>query len=159
MLTDGVKELVVIIMWMLYFGPYDVSRTPLRSYIGVMPQGSPGNLQGFEHLMEGHALQGTAAIVALKMVREDSQRVMGISVVDTSMFTFGLCEFVDDDQFSTLEAVLVQLSAAECLIPADMDKYERQKLDEVPSLTVTLKFSPDRETIKCEIGSSLPTPI
>ena len=37
----------------------------------------------------------------------DSERgvaqVMAIAVVDASLFTLGLCEFVDDDQFSTLE--------------------------------------------------------
>merc|ERR1711966_476494 len=71
----------------------------------IAQHASPGNLQGFEELCQGNALDGSSAIVALKMAKEDNQRVLGIAVVDTSLFTLGLCEFVDDDQFSTLEAV------------------------------------------------------
>jgi DNA mismatch repair protein MSH2 len=92
---------------------------------------SPGNLQGFEDLLDSNPLHGSSAIVALRPAREDSQRVMGIAVADASLFTLGMCEFVDDDQFSSLEAVLVQLSARECLVPSDIDKYEREKLGEV----------------------------
>ena len=32
-------------------------------------------------------------------------QVMGITVVDTSLLSLGLCEFTDDDQFSTLEVI------------------------------------------------------
>jgi len=92
---------------------------------------SPGNLQGFEDLCDGTALDGSAAIIALKIAKEDAGKVMGIAVCDASMSTLGLCEFVDDEQFSTLEAVLVQLSAKECLVSGDIDKYDMSILNDV----------------------------
>jgi len=102
-----------------------------NSLLVLSQQASPGNLQGFEDLCQGNALDGTSAIVALRISKEDSNRVLGISVVDTSLFNIGLCEFTDDDQFSTLEAVLVQLSAKECLVPQNIDKYDLSQLTEV----------------------------
>ena len=30
--------------------------------------------------------------------------MLGVAIADSSMQTFGLCEFADDDEYSTLEA-------------------------------------------------------
>lgn len=43
----------------------------------------------------------------------DGQRTVGVAYCDVSAARFGVIEFVDSDQFSTLEGVLVQLGAKE----------------------------------------------
>ena len=42
---------------------------------------------------------------------------VGIAYVDISARQLGCCEFVDDEQFCVLEAVIVQLGAKECVLP------------------------------------------
>ena len=43
---------------------------------------------------------------------------------------YSLCQILANS-IVTLQAVLVQLSAKECLVPMDIDKYDSEKLEEV----------------------------
>jgi DNA mismatch repair protein MSH2 len=55
-----------------------------------------------------------AAVVALR----EGQRVVGVAVLEPSARRLSACEFVDDDNFCGLEAVLVQAGAREVVLPA-----------------------------------------
>lgn len=48
-------------------------------------------------------------------------KVIGMAAVDTTTHTFSLCEFPDDDHFSNLEAMIVQLGPKEVLISSEMN--------------------------------------
>lgn len=43
--------------------------------------------------------------------------IVGVAYVDFSQRQLGACQFIDDPQFCTLEAVALQLGAKECVIP------------------------------------------
>lgn len=49
--------------------------------------------------------------MAVKVASEGGARKLGVAIVDTTRYWIGLCEFVDNDQFSTFETVVVQQGA------------------------------------------------
>lgn len=45
----------------------------------------------------------STCIVAIKLATEGTQRVLGVAYVDQGMKRLGICEFIENDQFSNLE--------------------------------------------------------
>ncbi|KAM6951409.1 DNA mismatch repair protein Msh2 [Aplochiton taeniatus] len=97
---------------------------------------SPGNLTQFEEILfgggGGTGGEGCAGVVAVRLaVGSDGQRVVGVGYVDAAQRTMGVCEFPDSETFSNLEALLVQISPKECLLPQGDSNRDTAKIREV----------------------------
>ena len=92
---------------------------------------TPGRLGAFEEeLFRGAVDMEEAPVLAAARVLRDAGaagggRVVGVAYVNTVSRELGACAFADDDAFGTLEAVLLQLGARECVVAregGDKDK-------------------------------------
>uniref|UniRef100_A0A8C9YGE7 DNA mismatch repair protein n=1 Tax=Sander lucioperca TaxID=283035 RepID=A0A8C9YGE7_SANLU len=95
---------------------------------------SPGNLTQFEEILfgSGTGAVGCAGVVAVRFTTgADGQRVVGVGYVDAAQRTMGVCEFPDNEIFSNLESLLVQISPKECLLSQGESNNDGNKLREV----------------------------
>ncbi|XP_078619474.1 DNA mismatch repair protein Msh2-like [Branchiostoma floridae x Branchiostoma japonicum] len=80
---------------------------------------SPGNLTQVEDFIFGSSGAVTSSgVLAVKLSGEGNNKVVGAGYADATMRKLGVCEFVDNDQFSNLEALVIQTGPKECLIPS-----------------------------------------
>lgn len=71
----------------------------------------------------------TPIVLAIKLATKDDQKVVGAAYADaTTMRKLGVAEFVDNDVYSNLESLIIQLSAKECVVPEDPGNYELNKI-------------------------------
>ncbi|XP_061763492.1 DNA mismatch repair protein Msh2-like isoform X1 [Nerophis ophidion] len=95
---------------------------------------SPGNLTQFEEILfgGGNGAEGCAGVVAARLATgADGQRVVGVGYVDAAQRTMGVCEFPDNEIFSNLESLLVQISPKECLLAQGDGNVDGSKLREI----------------------------
>lgn len=85
-------------------------------------QASPGNLQDVEDELGGQ-LESAPIILAVKVSAKASEaRNVGVCFADASVRELGVSEFLDNDLYSNLESLLIQLGVKECLVQADNKK-------------------------------------
>lgn len=75
---------------------------------------SPGNLQGFDENLNSSSR--VSVIAALKFVDKSDGKYFGLSYINIDDKQIGYCEFIDNDLYSNLESVLIQLNVKECLL-------------------------------------------
>ncbi|XP_034068846.1 DNA mismatch repair protein Msh2 [Gymnodraco acuticeps] len=95
---------------------------------------SPGNLTQFEEILfgGGTGAVGSAGIVAVRVATgADGQRVVGVGYLDAAQRMMGVCEFPDNEIFSNLESLLVQVGPKECLLAQGDGNTDGSKLREV----------------------------
>ncbi|XP_060950898.1 DNA mismatch repair protein Msh2 [Limanda limanda] len=95
---------------------------------------SPGNLTQFEEILfgGGTGAVGCAGVVAVRVATgADGQRAVGVGYVDAAQRTMGVCEFADNEIFSNLESMLVQLGPKECLLAQGDGNADGSKLRQV----------------------------
>jgi DNA mismatch repair ATPase MutS len=107
-------------------------------------RGSPGNLQAFEEecLHEGDLTAETSpVIVAVRLGRTaaskgqpGNQPLVGCAFIDCTVRSIRVSEFEDDEHLSTLESMLCQQGARECLLPAELSDADAKRLSAVLEL-------------------------
>ncbi|KAG2003249.1 DNA mismatch repair protein MSH2 [Coprinopsis cinerea AmutBmut pab1-1] len=85
-------------------------------------EASPGNLQAVEDLLFSNSDVISAPIVmAVKLATAPMDRArlraVGVAFADTSGRELGVADFTDNDLFSNLESLVIQLSVKEAIIP------------------------------------------
>eukprot|EP01147_Barroeca_monosierra_P005801 gene5802-7290_t len=80
---------------------------------------SPGNTQMFEDILYAGNMNASSIVMAVNVGSRASDKIVGVAFCDTAKNEFRVCEFPDNDQFSNLEALVVQVGARECLMLSD----------------------------------------
>eukprot|EP00040_Diaphanoeca_grandis_P044760 m.13470 g.13470 ORF g.13470 m.13470 type:complete len:905 (-) comp9744_c0_seq1:34-2748(-) len=93
------------------------SRVNRSSTFTLSKKASPGNLQHFEdYIFRNHDVESTSSIMAVNIgPAVAGGKTIGVSYCDVVGRKMGVCEFTDNDQFTTFESLVVQLGAKECL--------------------------------------------
>lgn len=87
-------------------------------------QASPGNLQDIEEELGGQ-FDAAPIILAVKVSAKASEaRNVGVCFADASVRELGVSEFLDNDLYSNLESMLIQLGVKECLIQIDKSQKD-----------------------------------
>jgi DNA mismatch repair protein MSH2 len=95
---------------------------------------SPGNFQQFEEVLFGNSdMSSSPVVTAIKLGKSRKHTVVGVASVDSLRREIGICEFVDNDKFSNLETLLVQLSPKECVMAANDSTPDGIRLFQVVS--------------------------
>lgn len=83
---------------------------------------SPGKLTAFEdELFRNNENTDAPIIMAITLARPDNNRTLGVAFCNVSNRQLGACEFVDSEQYCTLESVMLQLGAKEVVMPKVCD--------------------------------------
>lgn len=89
----------------------------------VVKSGTPGKLGEFEDVLFGSAdMADSPTVLAVMVASKESERRVGIAFMDLTRRTVGVTEFLDDDQFTNLEAAVVALGGKECVLPQEQGK-------------------------------------
>lgn len=61
-------------------------------------------------------------VIAVHATIRDNERCVGLAFVDLTRRQLGMTEFLDDDQYTSLESAMVALGCRECVIPQEVIK-------------------------------------
>lgn len=104
----------------------EIWETTGRMQWKIKKQASPGNLQDVEDELGGQ-LDSAPIILAVKVsARASEARNVGVCFADASVRELGVSEFLDNDLYSNLESLLIQLGVKECLVQLDASKKDAE---------------------------------
>lgn len=113
----------------------------------LIRQASPGNLREVEDLLGNSVIDEDPVVISLKIQTKKvdsvgatlggggsgpssgsstTSRNVGICYIEATSRQIGIFEFVDNDLFSNLESVIIQLGVKECILPG-RDSQEQPK--------------------------------
>lgn len=120
-------------------------------------KGSPGNLIQFEAMLFNNTeMDIGTTLIALNCKLQDQQRTVGVASIDANERVISIIEFVDDDFFSELEALIVLLGPKECVVPAaDGDFKTIQTLLDRNNVMVTTTKKSDFNLEKSDLIQDL----
>lgn len=124
----------------------------------VQYKGSPGNLAHFEDVLfnNNNEMVNGSALIALHVRQELKQRLIGLGFVDVNERRMGVIEFVDDDFYTELEALIVLLSPKECLLSNAAGEHERiEQIMKRNNVITSLRKVKESMTDKVNIIESL----
>ena len=99
-------------------------------------KGTPGNLLQFDDVLYDQIdLSGSSGVLSIKLSGQGGQKHVGVAFCDVSLCEIQVCQFVDNDQFSTLEGLVVQLGAKECLLASAAEGSDGKKLHTIAART------------------------
>ncbi|KAF2367932.1 DNA mismatch repair protein MutS C-terminal [Trinorchestia longiramus] len=109
---------------------------------------SPGNLTQLEDVLFGGSQEQTnnAAIIAVKITSDGPNKTVGVGYVDVTARVLRVSQFTDTENFSNLEALIVQLGPKECLLPSGEAKARHGKCIERNGVLVTERKKTDFST-------------
>lgn len=83
------------------------------------------------------------SLIALNFKLQDQQKNIGVASIDANERVISIIEFVDDDFFSELEALIVLLGPMECVLPSGDGEFQTIKklLDRNNVMATTTKKS------------------
>eukprot|EP01027_Heterolobosea_sp_BB2_P019187 GEZU01026954.1.p1 GENE.GEZU01026954.1~~GEZU01026954.1.p1 ORF type:complete len:598 (+),score=158.78 GEZU01026954.1:59-1852(+) len=92
----------------------------------------PGNSHSLDELLAGTDEDADSELViSVKLGLEHGQRMVGIAYMDAAKSSFVLAEFADNEQFTNLESVVVQVGAKKCLAYIDPKDYDHKKISDI----------------------------
>lgn len=118
-------------------------------------KGSPGNHYQLEDLIYSKLdMQFSNVMVSVRVADISGQRIVGAAFTDVILKKIGICEFVENEQFTNFESFLLQVGAKECLtLPKDSNDKNSIKLYEVLdkcSVSITEKKKPNFDSKSIE---------
>ncbi|CCH44419.1 DNA mismatch repair protein [Wickerhamomyces ciferrii] len=88
---------------------------------------SPGNIESVEDLMNPSELNQSGdalVLVSLKIVNKNEGKSIGYCFINSNIKEIGISEFLDNDLYSNLESLLIQIDAKEVLIPTPSNELD-----------------------------------
>ncbi|KAI9470644.1 MAG: muts domain V-domain-containing protein [Benjaminiella poitrasii] len=101
----------------------------------MVRKASPGNLQAVEDFLFSTAqLTSAPVVIAVKHSTSDENKTVGVAYADTTTNQLGVSQFIDNDLYSNLESLIIQLGVKECLLLSsgnEVKDYEAVKIKEL----------------------------
>jgi len=111
---------------------------------------SPGNIASIEHILYGEGemtCKDTNFLVGIKLNPSlvGGQASLGLAAVDTSLNMVKISDFLDNEHFTNLEAVLVQLGPREVILPQTENAAVKKVADMVERNRILVTQKPTKE--------------
>ena len=88
-------------------------------------QASPGNLQDLEDMLFSNTeMESSPIVLALRLKTTAEEKMVGVAFANASVREIGFSEFLDNDIYSNLESLLIQLGVKECIMQVDEQRKD-----------------------------------
>ncbi|SSD62102.1 related to DNA mismatch repair protein MSH2 [Saccharomycodes ludwigii] len=94
----------------------------------IIKRASPGNIEQIDDLLSV-SIDSSIVLCSLKFQNNlnEGNSTIGCSFVDSSIYKLGMIELLDNEVYSNLESLIIQLGAKECLVPDLRENISQKK--------------------------------